>query len=59
MPEMGMKFKHLGVMARLELGFLIPVNLKHAWKYETWLGVMTWHQHAVVILMSDLRRRTY
>ena len=32
MPEMGMKFKHLGVMARLELGFLIPVNPKHAWK---------------------------
>ena len=30
MSEMGMKFKYLGVMARLELGFLILVNPKHA-----------------------------
>ena len=36
MQEMGVKFKHLGVVARPEkiekLGFLIPVNSKHAWK---------------------------
>ena len=36
MQEMGMKFKHLGVVARPErlrkLIFLIPVIPKHAWK---------------------------
>ena len=36
MQEMGMKFKHLGVVAQLEtlrnLFFLVPVNPKYAWK---------------------------
>ena len=36
MQEMGMKFKHLGVVAQLgrlrNLVFLIPVNPKHTWK---------------------------
>ena len=36
MQELGMKFKHLGVLARPErlrnLVFLIPINPKHAWK---------------------------
>ena len=27
--------------------------------HETWHGVMTWHQHVVVIFLSDLRRRTH
>ena len=36
-----------------ELGFLIPVILTPE-NHETWHGVMTWHQHAVVISLAEL-----
>ena len=63
MQEMGMKFKILGVVAGLEtlrnLVFLfLQIQNTHE-NNETWLGAMTWHQHAVVNLQSDLRRRTH
>ena len=60
MQEMGMEFKHLGVLAwpetsrNLVLKFSkiqnSPENL------ETWHGVMTWHQHAVVIFSAELEQ---
>ena len=50
MQEMGMKFKHLGVVARpgtlrnLFFKFLEIQNSPE--NHETWHGVMTWHEHA-------------
>ena len=52
MQERGMKFKHLGVVARpgtlrnLVFKFLEIQNSPE--NHETWLGVISWHQHAVV-----------
>ena len=49
MPEMGMKFKHLGVVARprkLVFKFLEIQNSPE--NHETWHGVISWHQHVVV-----------
>ena len=52
MQEMGMKFKHLGVVARpgtlrnLVFKFLEIQNSPE--NHETWHGVISWHQHAVV-----------
>ena len=58
MQEMGIKFKHLGIVARPErlrnLGFLIPVNPNTPENHETWHGVMIWHQHAAVIFLAEL-----
>ena len=52
MQEMGMKFKHLGVVARP--GTLRNLVIKF-WEiqnspenHETWHGVISWHQHVVV-----------
>ena len=53
MQEMGMEFKHLGVMAwpetsrNLVFKFAQIQNLLE--KHETWHGVKTWRQHVVVI----------
>ena len=58
MQEMGMNFKHLGIVARPEtlrnlvLKFLKFQNSLE--NQETWHGVMTWHQHAVVKYLADL-----
>ena len=52
MQEMGMKFKHLGVVAwpgtlrNLVFKFLEIQNSPE--NHETWHGVILWHQHAVV-----------
>ena len=58
MQEMGVKFKHLGVVARPErlrnLVFLIPVIQNTPENHETWHGLMTWHQHAAVIFLAEL-----
>ena len=48
MQEMGMKLKHLGVVAR-------PERLRNTCEnHETWHGVMTWHQHAALIFLAEL-----
>ena len=58
MQEMGMKFKHLGIMARprtfrnLVLKFLNIQNTPE--NHETWHGFMTWHQYAAVIFLAEL-----
>ena len=58
MQEMGMNFRHLGIVARPEtlrnlvLKFLQIQNSPE--NHETWHGVMTWHQHAVVKKLADL-----
>ena len=56
--EMGVKFKHLGVVARLErfrnLVFFIPIIPNTPENHETWHGVMTWHQHAAVNFLAVL-----
>ena len=50
--EMGMKFKHLGVVAwsrtlrNLVFKFLEIKNSPE--NHETWHGVISWHQHVVV-----------
>ena len=57
MQEMGLKFKHLGVVARQvmrNLVFLIPVSPNTPKNHETWHGVMTWHQYAAVIFLAEL-----
>ena len=58
MQEMGMKFKHLGVVGLPErlrnLIFLIHVIQNVLENHETWHGVMTWHQHAAVIVLAEL-----
>ena len=52
MQEMGMKFKHLGVVARPErlrnlvFQFLWIQNTPE--NHERWHALMTWHQHAAV-----------
>ena len=52
MQEMGMKFKHLGMVARsgtlrnLVFKFLEIQNSPK--NHETWHGVISWHQHVVV-----------
>ena len=63
MQEIGMKFKHLDVVARpgtlrnLVFKFLEIQNSPE--NHETWHGVISWDQHAMVIFLSDLRRRTH
>ena len=58
MQIMGMKFKHLGVVARsgtlrnLVFKFLEIQNSPG--NHETWHGVMTWHQHVAVIFLAEL-----
>ena len=58
MQEMGMKFKHLEVVARpgtlrnLVFKFLEIQNSRE--NHETWHGVMRWHQHATVIFLAEL-----
>ena len=58
MQEMGMKFKHLGVVARsgtlrnLVFKFLEIQNLPE--NHETWHGVISWNQHAVVKNLAGL-----
>ena len=42
-----------------KLGFLIPVNPKHAENHETWHGVMTWDQHAVVFFWPNWDKLWY
>ena len=58
MQEMGLKFKHLGIVARPEtlrnlvFKFLQIQNLPE--NHETWHGLMTWHDHAAVIFLAEL-----
>ena len=57
MQEIGMKLKHLGVVARLErlrnlVFFLVIQNTPE--NHETWHGVMTWHQDAAVFFLAEL-----
>ena len=58
MQEMGMKFKHLGVVTRpgtlrnLVFKFLEIQNSPE--NHETWHGVMTWQQHAAVFFLAEL-----
>ena len=58
MQEMGMKFKHLGIMDRprtlrnLVLKFLYIQNTPE--NHETWHGVMTWHRDVVVSFLAEL-----
>ena len=58
MQEMGIIFKHLGIVARLRtlrnlvLKFLEIQNTPE--NHETWHGVMTWHQHAALIFLAEL-----
>ena len=58
MQEMGMKFKHLGVVARPErlrnlvFKFLKTQNTPE--NHETWHGVMRWHEHDAVIFLAEL-----
>jgi hypothetical protein len=53
MQEMGMNFKHLGIVARLQtlrnlvFKFLQIQNSSEV--HEIWHGFMKWHQHAMVI----------
>ena len=58
MQEMGMKFKHLGVVARLgtlrNLVFKFLEIQNSPENHETWHGVMTWHQHAAVNFLAEL-----
>ena len=60
MQEMGMNFKHLGVVDRpqtlrnLVFNFLQIQNSSEI--HETWHGVMKWHQHVVVIFLSNLEQ---
>ena len=56
MQEMGIKFKHLGIVAwsgtlrNLVFKFLkIQNSLEN---HETWHGVISWHQHVVVKKLS-------
>ena len=54
MSEIQTSGRH-GSAGKIEkLGFLIPVNPKHASNHETWHGVMTWHQHAAVNFLAEL-----
>ena len=56
--EMGMKFKHLGIVARprtlrnVVLKFLLIQNTPE--NHEIWHGVMTWHLHVAVIFLAEL-----
>ena len=53
-------FGRRGTARKIEkLGFLIHVIPKPPENHETWHGLMTWYQHVVVNLQSDLRRRTH
>jgi hypothetical protein len=58
MQEMGMKFKHPGIVARFyTLRYLVLKFLKiqnSLENLETWLGLMTWHQRTVVKNLADL-----
>jgi hypothetical protein len=58
MQEIGMKFKYLGVVARLitlrNLDFQIPVSSNSPENHETWNGVISWHQHAVIKKLAKL-----
>ena len=60
MEEMGMKFKHLGIVARRErlrnLVFQFQQIQNTRENHETWNGVMTWHQHAAVNFLAELRQ---
>ena len=52
MQEMRMKFQHLGVVARPEtlrnLVFKFLEIQNSPGNHETWHGVISWHQHAMV-----------
>ena len=58
MQDMGVKFKHLGVVAQPErlrnlvFKFLLFQNTPE--NHETWHGLMTWHEHAAVIFLAEL-----
>ena len=58
MQEMGIKFKHLGVVARLGtlrnlvFEFLLIQNSPE--NHETWHGVISWHEHAMVKNLAEL-----
>ena len=58
MQEMGMKFKHLGIVARLgtlrNLVFKFLEIQNPPKNHETWHGLMTWHQHAAVIFFGRI-----
>ena len=55
---MGMKFKHLGIVAwpetlrNLVFKFLEIQNSPE--NHETWHGVNSWHRHAMVKKMAEL-----
>ena len=57
MPEMGMKFKHLGIVAHprtlrnLLLKFLYIQNMPE--NLEIWHGVISWYYHAVVKKLAE------
>ena len=57
MPEMGMKFKHLGVVARLgtlrNLVFKFLGIQNSPENHETWHGVMSWYYHAMVKQIAE------
>ena len=57
MQEMGVKFKHLGIVARSErLRNLVFYSCKSKTRlknHETWHGVMTWHQHGAVFFWPN------
>ena len=48
--------RRLGSIVNIENhGFQIPVKIQNSPEnHETWHGVMTWHQHAVVKKFTDL-----
>ena len=60
MQEMGMKFKHLGVVARpgtlRNLVFKFPEIQNSPENHETWHGVISWDQDAMVKKLAAFGR---